>query len=106
MMESFKKINLNFWLFAAFVIVILVGLIIVSVNFLRVNLTLNGKIALAEEINRPAEVEAVIIKESSCVECVDVAPILEKFKQNNISIKSIKTVERMSEDGDALIKKY
>ncbi|MBI5023009.1 MAG: hypothetical protein HZC05_02490 [Candidatus Magasanikbacteria bacterium] len=106
MVDSFKKINLNFWLFATLAIVILASLIIVSINFLRVNLTLNGKIALAEEIKRPAEVEAIIVKESSCVECVDVAPILEKIKQNNVNIKSIKTVERMSEEGDGLIKKY
>lgn len=106
MFKKFKNFSLNFWLAAGIFLIILVGLIIGAVNFLRVNIVLNQKIAQTIEANRPAEVEAVIIKESTCVDCVDPNNFLEQLKKNNVNIKSEKTVERMSEEGNALIKKY
>lgn len=106
MFKEFKNFSLNFWLAAGIFLIILVGLIIGAVNFLRVNIVLNQKISQTAEANRPAEVEAVIIKESSCTDCVDPNNFLEQLKKNNVNIKSEKIVERMSEDGNALIKKY
>lgn len=106
MFKEFKNFSLNFWLAAGIFSVIILGLIVGAVNFLRVNIVLNQKIAQATEANRPAEVEAVIIKEPSCAECVSANNFLEQLKKNNVSVKSEKSVERMSEEGNALIKKY
>lgn len=106
MFKEIKNFSLNFWLAAGIFLVIVVGIIIAAINFLRVNIILNQKIAQTTEANRPAEVEAIIIKEPSCADCVDPNNFLEQLKKNNVKIKSEKTVERMSEEGDALIKKY
>ncbi|MEK7189528.1 MAG: hypothetical protein AAB666_00935 [Patescibacteria group bacterium] len=106
MFKEIKNCSLNFWLTAGIFLVIILGLIVGAVNFLRVNIILNQKIAQTAEATRPAEVEAIIIKESSCVDCVNPNDFLEQLKKNNVNIKSEKTVERMSEEGNALIKKY
>ncbi|MEK9183306.1 MAG: thioredoxin family protein [Patescibacteria group bacterium] len=106
MLKKFKNFSLNFWLAAGIFLIILVGLIIGAVNFLRVNIVLNQKIAQTTEAKRPAEIEAIIIKEPSCADCVDVNNFLEQLKKNNVNVKIAKTVEKMSEEGNALIKKY
>ena len=51
-------------------------------------------------------VSVTILKDSSCEKCTDPIKILDIFKKSEIKISSEKTVERSSDEGKELIKKY
>lgn len=70
-------------------IALLVG-VVVSINTDNI---LDKKIAEAEEAQRPASIDIVIITESSCEDCFDVLPFVEAVKKENVDVKSEETLE-------------
>ncbi|MBC8500198.1 MAG: hypothetical protein ISS25_00065 [Nanoarchaeota archaeon] len=51
-------------------------------------------------------VSAVILEDSSCDKCYNMAQILQNFKQSGITVVSERVVDRNSEEGQSLISKY
>ncbi len=97
---------MNFWLFLAILVVFFTGSFVMLAFSLRTNAALGKKVAENRELKRPAELDVTIVAEPSCRECFSVAVFLENLKKQNVKIKSEKTVERMSQEGEALIKKF
>ncbi len=105
-MNEKKFFGINFWLFSALFAVIALGLIFSLVNLTRGNFVLGKKAAVLKEAQRSPRVEAIIIKEPSCLECVNLQEFVSALKKNNVEVTEVKEMDRMSEEGNALIKKY
>ena len=105
-MISPKNFNLNFWSFLGILAVFFIGSFVMLTFSLRTNAALGKKVAENKELKRPAELDVTIVAETSCRECFNVSTFLENLKKQNVKIKSEKIVERMSAEGEALIKKF
>lgn len=104
--KSQKNFSLNFWLFVIFSAVILISLLIGLIISTQTNIFLNKKIAEIKEAERPADIEIVILKDSSCSECFDAQSLVETIKRENVNVKSEKVLEIESEEGKELISKF
>lgn len=99
-------LSLNFWLLAVTTLVTLFSL---AANFVfagRTSLVLNKKIAEAEEAARPAEINLIVLKDSSCNDCVSLEPLINSIKQANVKITEEKIIEAANPESKELISKY
>ena len=104
-----KKFNfsLNLWLIIGLAVVISVSLLGGLILSGKTNLLLSKKIAETEEAQRPANLDLVILTDSTCLDCFDVSSLIETvIRQENVKINSEKIVEITSPEGIALIDKY
>lgn len=87
----------------------LIILIAISTNFVfsnRTNALLDDKIAEAKEAKRPAEIDIIILQESSCEDCFSVAAVIAAIKQENVKVNSERTVEILDLEGSKLVSQY
>ncbi|OGY50922.1 MAG: hypothetical protein A3J65_00340 [Candidatus Buchananbacteria bacterium RIFCSPHIGHO2_02_FULL_45_11b] len=104
--KSQSKISFNFW-FAVSLAVITSGALLFGLIILfQANLSLNKKIAEAKEAERPADIDIVILQESSCRDCASLNSLINAIKKENVKVNSEKTVEIASPEGKELIGKY
>lgn len=99
-------LKINIWLGGIIGFIILIA---ISVNFIilgKTNNSLDKKIAEAKEAARPAELEIILIKDSTCSDCAQVEPTIEVIKKENVIVKSGKSIEAGSSEAQTLIKKY
>lgn len=109
MTEKRKKLlnfHISFWMFNILALIILVFLVINIIVNAKTNALLNKKIAQAEELARPADIDIIFLKDLSCQDCFDVQPIVEAIKKDNVKVESEKTLDIASSDGMDLINKY
>ncbi len=64
------------------------------------------KLIDAKEAARPAEIEAVIIKDSRCEDCFDIVPIIDSIKGANVNITKEVSLELDSDNAKKIIDKY
>ncbi len=82
--------------------ILLIGLII----SLQTNLSLNKKITEAAEAARPADLDIIVLRESSCQDCSDLTPLIDAVKKANVKINSEKIIGASDPEGKELISKY
>lgn len=107
-----KKYNRKFGFSISFsltlALVAIISLAYLSGMFmsLRSILSLDKKIAEAKETARPADIDIVVLQESSCQDCFNLNPLIDIIKKENVKVNSEKTVEITSSEGMELISKY
>lgn len=93
---------------------ILYGLIALVVVFSVVNLVLvtsktgeiSSNIIKAKEDSRPADIEVVKLKDSSCSDCFNIEAVLSDLKSKNFNVVKETDVDPYSEDGRSFIQKF
>lgn len=98
--QTKTNFNFNFWFLTIFFVVILTVFIFNLGTVNAVNSFLEKKITENEEAARPANLEIMVIKDSSCEDCFSVNSILEIIKKENVKIISEKKLE--ATDAEAL----
>ena len=101
-----KNIKINYKFLLAVFGIMLVGGTIAIVFFLRTNALANQKIAEATEAKRPANLDLTIITDKKCSDCFDVNTLLSQIKKQNVNVGSEKSVDKDSDEGKDLIKKF
>lgn len=100
-MENTNNNRLNILIIAIiFVFAVNVGIITASKK------TLKEKTDAAEEANRPANISLTIIKDSSCSDCADIAPIINAIKKTNSKIIGEETFEAADPEAQKLIGEF
>ncbi len=61
------------------------------------------KIAIAEEVARPAELDVIVISDEKCEDCFDAVQALEIVKSQNVKIISEKVIDVSSDEAQSLI---
>lgn len=100
------KFTLNFKLIIILTALLFLSLVTGLIISIKANNLLNQKIAETKEAERPAEIEIIGLKESSCPDCYNLTPLLEKIKKENVKIQAEKSLEITSPEGLELIKKF
>ncbi len=100
------EIKINFWLLGVLLSIFLVSLV---TNFFILNSTnrvLDGKIAEAKEIARPADIEIITLNAPDCDDCANIQMIIEAIKKENVNVISEERISFEDEKSNELIKKY
>lgn len=100
------KFSISFSLTLVLVAIILLATLGGMFMSFRSNLSLDKKIAEAKEAARPADIDIVVLQESSCQDCFNLSPLIDIIKKENVKVNSEKTVEITSSEGVELISKY
>lgn len=58
------------------------------------------------EAESPSKLDVITIKDSICIDCFDVKPMIDAIKKQKVSITSERELEISSDEGKELIKKY
>lgn len=109
MKKRYKKIfnfHISFWAFNILALIILIFLFINIIVNAKTNALLNKKIAQAEELARPADIDIIVLKDLSCMDCFDVQPMVQAIKKENVKVNSETTLDIASPGGLDLINKY
>lgn len=101
-MKNIKNVNLNtfLWLALGAVFLINVGLILQNKSMVA------QKKAEANELVRPANIEIAVIKETSCVDCTDIANYIDAIKKQSVKVVAERTIDANGEEGKNIIKEY
>lgn len=102
----FKKLFIGTKLSIFFTAILLINLLVGVVVLAKVDTSLDQKIADIKEEQRPANLDIIVIKDSSCSECFDINQVLEVIKNYNVNIVSEEAVVYSSTSGQELIAKY
>jgi len=101
-----KNFNLTISLALIIAVIILGSLLSGLVISSQTNSFLNRQVAKTKENSRPAELKAILLKDSNCQDCFDLTTALSTIEEANAKIGSLKTVEISSSEGQDLITKY
>lgn len=99
-------LQINYWFLVVAAGLMLMAGAVALIFFLRTNFLANKKIAEAAETSRPANLDLVIISDKSCAGCFDVTGIINQIKQQNVKIGSERSLDKESDEGKELIKKF
>jgi thiol-disulfide isomerase/thioredoxin len=104
--ETKKNIRINYRFLLTVFGIMLIGGTIAIVFFLRTNTLATQKITEAAEAKRPANLDITIITDKKCTDCFDVNSLLSQIKKQNTSVASEKSIDKESNEGKDLIKKF
>lgn len=106
--KSKKEFNLSLDYRLTMILVVIMFLAILSGVFSssQTNLFLRNKIAENEEAARPANIDIIVLQESSCQDCSNLNPLISVIKKENVKVNSEKIIELTSPEGIELINKY
>lgn len=93
----------SFFILSSIVFVILA--LSLGVSF-KTNASLNKKITASEDATRPAELDIVVIKDSSCADCYGVDSLITAIKKENVKINSENTLEIDEAEAQELITEF
>lgn len=94
-----EKINVFKILLVIFVLVFAINISIIELSKKAVK----QKEEAALEANRPANISLTVIKDPSCTDCADIAPIINAVKKTNVKITKEDTFEATSVEAKKLI---
>lgn len=100
--QKINRLNLNTFLWLAIGAVFLINIAVILQNKSMVA----QKKAEADELARPANIEILIIKESSCADCADIANYIDAIKKQSVKVVAERTIDANSEEGKNIIKEY
>jgi len=99
-------LQLNYKIFAVIFALLFISLI-AGIVFSMMSLGVaNKKIDATAEAKRPANIEAVVIRDSECKDCADPALFMGALEKQNVKFTGKRDVERDSEEGRTLISRY
>lgn len=87
-------------------------IVFVPVFLVNISMIITSKDAVKQktdadlETKRPANIDIIIIKDSSCADCADIAPIVSAIKQTNSKIIKEQTLEAASPEAKDLISRF
>lgn len=67
---------------------------------------LTEKISIAKEDAKPALVTLFVVRDSKCIECFDVSPVIDFVRQGNINVTKEEMLEADSAAAASLVEKY
>ncbi len=104
--ENKKTIKINYWfLVGAFAGMLIAGTIAI-IFFIKTNSLANQKINESAEASRPANLDLIVITDKSCADCFDLNSLLDQIKQQNVNINSERSIDKDSDEGRELIKRF
>lgn len=98
-----NKTNINLQFFSAIVVLIFISLITGLILSITTNLQLSKQLSITAETDRPADIDIVVIKDSSCDECFNPATVIEEIRKQKIKVNSEKVIMADGEEGRELI---
>lgn len=103
---SLKKITSGYNL--SKILLTLIVLIVITNTFIlgRFLIFLEEKIAKSGELNRPANLEVVIIKDKNCSDCYNIDKALENIKNTNVQIEKEEILDFADQKAKTLITEY
>ncbi|MBI5729383.1 MAG: hypothetical protein HY983_04075 [Candidatus Magasanikbacteria bacterium] len=104
--NSDTKVTIHFWLLAVFFAVTLGGAGLGALYMTRANSIAKARIAENKETARPANIEAIAIKDKNCPECFDAMPLLANLENANVKLTSQRILDRTDDEAKTLIAKY
>ncbi len=106
-MEDTKKtIKINYWFLPGAFAGMLIAVTVAIVFFIKTNSLTNQKISESTEASRPANLGLVIITDKICTDCFDLNSLLDQIKQQNVNINSERSIDKDSDEGRELIKRF
>lgn len=105
-LKLIKKFSATTWVFIILAVVSLVFLTLGSVVLGKAGLSLDKKIAEIEEGQRPADIDIIILQDSTCQDCYKPDSLLVEIKKQNVNVKSEEIVDISSAEGMELINKH
>lgn len=106
--KSKKQFNLNLNHRLTISLVAIMFLAILSGVFIssQTNSFLRNKIAKEKETTRPADIDIIVLQESSCQDCFNLSPLLDAIKKENVEVNSEKIIEMASLEGMEFVNQY
>lgn len=104
-----KKIfnfHISFWTFNILALIILIFLFANIIVNSKTNALLNEKIAQAEELSRPADIDIIVLKDSPCDDCFNVEQLIDVIKKENVKVNSEKILEINTQEARDLINNF
>lgn len=101
-----STLKLNYKIFVVIFALLFISLITgIVFSMLSIGIA-NKKIMETAEAKRPANIEAIVIRDNACKDCADPAIFMEALEKQNVKVTTMREVERSSEEGLALISRY
>ena len=104
--DNKNGLKINYWFLRAVFAVILISAGVTIFFSFKTNALANQKLAEAAEAKRPANLDLIVITDAACRDCFDLNSIIDSVKKENVKIGSSRTIDRASEEGKLLIKKF
>lgn len=103
---SENKVTINFWLLTIFFTAILVSAGLGVFYLTRANFAVKAKIIENKEAARPANLEAIVIRDKNCPECFDVTPLIASLASLNVKLTTQRDLDQADAEAKTLIAKY
>src|SRR3989338_3144635 len=104
--DTKNGLKINYWFLRAVFAVILISAGVTIFFSFKTNALANQKLVEAAEAKRPANLNLIVITDAACRDCFDLNSIIESVKKENVKIGSSRIIDRASEEGKLLIKKF
>ncbi|MDF1498642.1 MAG: thioredoxin family protein [Patescibacteria group bacterium] len=101
-----KGFNLNLLILILLFIALFTNIVSNTLIYAKIDNIIDIKIEEKKELERPSNLEIILITDSNCVDCYDLKPIIDGIKSANVNITNEVEFQRDSEQAKELIEKY